>query len=95
MGKTVFIFVNNDGDYDALSFENHYNVQKVYAEMVEEGVMKKDLPDLEYDEGEGYTIRVEIFEFGEVDPEFESFIIDKLCDYDHLKARNIYRVNAK
>jgi hypothetical protein len=92
MGKSVFIYVNNDGDYDALSFEQHYNTQKVYEEMVAAGVKKKNLPDLEYGEDEGITIRVEIKEFGEVDPEFESFITDKLCDYDQLKARNIYRV---
>lgn len=93
--KTAFLYVNNDGDYDAMTFERQYDPQTVYEEMLAEGVTKKELPDLEYGEDEGYTITVELKEFGAVDPDFETFVIDRLCDYDQLKARNIYRVEAK
>jgi hypothetical protein len=89
MEKTVFLYVRDDGDYGAVSFESQYKAQKVYEEMLAEGITRKDLPNLE---DEGWAITVEIKEFGSVDPEFEFFVLDTLCDYDQLKAANIYRV---
>lgn len=90
MGKAVYIFVRGDGDCDAMLFEETYNEQKVYEEMLAEGVSRKQLPV-----DDGMTIDVRIVEFDAVDPGFESFIKNELCDYDALKASDIYRVEPK
>jgi hypothetical protein len=91
MSKSVFLFVSNHGDFDAEYFERDYDPQTVYEEMISEGVTKKRLRIID-DEYEDYTT-VKIVEFGEVDPSFEEFVLEKLCDYDMLKARCIYRVD--
>ena len=57
--------------------------------MLEEGVTSKV-----YDT-EDYYIEVEIKEFGIIDPDFEIFIKNELCDYDQLKATNIYQIYPK
>jgi len=33
---------------------------------------------------------MDLFEFGEVDEKFVSWIKDEFCDYDHLKHSNFY-----
>lgn len=86
---TTYLFVTDDGDFGAMTFEQNYDAQTVYNEMVAEGVTHKYVVDPDIDEA---CISVEIKTFGEVDPEFESFIFDKLVDYDVSKASNIYRV---
>lgn len=89
MEKTIYLFVRDDGDFGAMTFEDNYNPQKIYEEMVAEGVTEKEVVNPEY---EDETITVEIKEFGAVDPEFEIFVFDVFCDYDVLKAVNIYQV---
>ncbi|MED3649980.1 hypothetical protein [Heyndrickxia sporothermodurans] len=86
---TKVLYVYGDGDYDVLSFNNNYNPQKVYEEMVAEGITKKDLLDPEWDEE---SIHVEIKEFGEVDSEFVSFMYNEFIDYDVTKAKDIFFV---
>jgi len=88
---TTYLFVQDDGDFGALTFEQNYDPQTVYNEMVAVGVTHKYVVDPDV---EGAGISVEIKTFGDVDPEFESFIFDKLVDYDAAKASNIYRVKA-
>ena len=93
MEKTVFIYVTGDGgDYGAMYFEDQYDPQKVYEEMLAEGVTEKSVPHPEYDDE---VIDVEIREFEAVDAEFVSFVFDEFCDYDALKAANIYQVEPK
>lgn len=85
MKKTVFLHVKGD-DYSALNFEENFNEDEVYKQMLEEGVTSKTL------ESDEYYIDVDIIEFGEVDPSFISFILGELMDYDFLKSENIYQV---
>lgn len=85
MSKTVFLYVYGD-DYSALGFERKYNVQDVYEQMVAEEVTKKVI------ENDEYYIEAKIEEFGEIDPDFVSFMLNNLCDYDQLKSENIYKV---
>lgn len=85
MDKTIYLLVSG-GDYSALDFERNFNAEKVYQEMLEEGVTSRV-----YDTDD-YYIEVSIKEFGIVDPDFEIFIKDQLCDYDQLKATNFYQV---
>lgn len=93
MEKSVFLYVTGDGgDYGAMYFEEQYDPQKVYEEMLAEGVTVKSLAHPEYDDE---FIDVAIREFGAVDDEFVFFVFDQFCDYDALKAANIYRVEPK
>lgn len=87
----TYLFVYDDGDFGALTFERNYDAQTVYNEMIAEGVTRKNVVDPDTEEAD---ISVEIKTFGEVDPEFELFIFDKFVDYDNTKAMDIYRVKA-
>lgn len=86
MSKTVFLYVYGE-DYSALEFERNYKAQEVYETMVAEGVTKKVLQD----DDDSY-IEVKIEEFNAVDPNFVSFVLNNLCDYDQLKSEDIYEV---
>lgn len=85
----TYLFVYDDGDFGAMTFEQNYDAQTVFNEMIAEGVTHKYVVDPDTEEAD---ISVEIKTFGEVDSEFESFIFDKFVDYDSTKASNIYRV---
>lgn len=88
---TVYLLVSDDGDFGAMTFEQNYDAQTVYNEMVSEGVTHKYVVD----PGTGYPdISVQIKTFGDVDPEFEEFVFDRFVDYDARKAHDIYRVKA-
>jgi hypothetical protein len=86
MSKTVFLYVYG-ADFSAIDFEKKYNAQEVYESMLAEGVTHKVLEDTD----DAY-IEVKIKEFGEVDPEFVTWIMYELCDYDQLKAADIFEV---
>ena len=90
MAKTVVLLVYGDDDYGAMDFENMFDAQEVYEYMLVKEVVKKSLriDKMVY-------IHCEIHEFGEVDQRFVSFIIDKFLDYDQLKSKNFYFVEAK
>ena len=88
--KTVILMVYGDGDYGAITFENNFDSQKVYDEMVTEGIVEKDLiyNHPRYGEEE---LHCEIHEFGKVDERFFSFLVDNfIVNEDDLKATNIY-----
>lgn len=89
MDKTVFLYVSGDGDYNALDFERNFNAQQVYQDMLNENVSKKVF------DTDDYYIVVQIKEFRAVDPEFISFVKNNLCDYDALKAEDIFEVNIR
>lgn len=95
MAKTVVLLVYGDGDYGAMTFNEHFNEQKVYEAMVAEGVTKKTIihSHPRYGDEEIYA---EIHEFGDVDPEFFQFLLNEyIIDEDNLKARDIHFVEAK
>ena len=86
-----FIYVTGEGDYSAVLFENsEYSVKDIYNEMIEKGVtsLTKEFKDEEWTE----EVSFDLLEFGDVDPAFESFVLNEMCDYDALKASTIYRV---
>lgn len=86
-----FIYLTGEGDYSAVLFENsEYSVKDIYNEMIEKGVtnLTKEFKDEEWTE----EISFDLLEFGDVDPDFESFVLNEMCDYDALKASTIYRV---
>jgi hypothetical protein len=48
-----------------------------------------------HDDGYGdEEIYVKIFEFGDIDPEFVSFMYDEFLDYDASKAKDFHWVTA-
>jgi hypothetical protein len=84
MSKRVFLFVEGY-DYSAMIFEQEYNAQKVYEDMLAQG--------------EGFVtligdINVKIMEFGEIDDNFITFLNNDMFDYDSLKAKNFYEVRS-
>lgn len=86
MEKSVFLKVSGT-DYSASEFESDFDANNIYQDMLLEGLIKKT-----YENDEDYYFVVEIYEFGVVDPKFESFVVDVLGDYDQMKASNFYRV---
>lgn len=86
MSKSIFLKVDG-GDFAAIEFENNFHVDEIYNQMIAEGLIKKT-----FYKGDEYYFNVEIYEFGEVDPNFESFVCDVLGDYDMQKSCNFYRV---
>jgi hypothetical protein len=92
MAKTVLLLVSGDGDYGAMCFEQNFDADVVYKEMLAEGVTRKSVF---HDDGYGEEeIYVKIFEFGEIDPEFVSFMYDEFVDYDASKAKDFHWVTA-
>lgn len=84
-GESVFLYVYGD-DYSAMTFEQNYNINEVYKDMVNNGETFRVI-----DEDEDY-IEIQIKTFKKVHDDFLNFVIDSLCDYDQLKGANIYRV---
>ena len=91
-----FIYMWGEGDYSAVLFENsEYSSKDIYKEMIEKDVKRlhKTITSVdECDEEWTEELTFELLEFGDVDPKFESFVLNEMCDYDALKASNIYRV---
>ena len=86
MAKRVFLYVYG-GDYSAVEFDGTYDEQIVYEEMVKEGETHKII------EGEDdFYAEVEIKEFDDIDDDFINFMKNRLCDYDNLKASDIFEV---
>jgi len=83
--KTIFLHVSGN-DYSALDFEDNYNTKEIYEEMIKNNLTKKII-----DNEESY-IEIEIIEFEMIDPDFIIFMLNNLCDYDQLKAENIYQI---
>lgn len=89
--KTSVLLVQGDGDYGAMYFEDNFDADTVYRDMVEEGVTEKTLT---YDDGYGdEDIHVELYEFGEVDRSFVDFMVNEFIDYDSSKYKNFFIVS--
>lgn len=73
------IFVENENDYDALEFENEFEVTLDLWNEINNG---KEI--------ERFNARA--IEFGEVDPRFVSFIQNKIADEDAGKHTNFFVV---
>ncbi|MFI8677634.1 hypothetical protein [Bacillus thuringiensis] len=86
MSKTVLLLVNG-GEYASCRFEEEYNSQEFYEQMVDIGITKK-----EYLHEEGTTIVVSIHEFPYISPLFIELVKKELMDYEHQKDTNIYVV---
>lgn len=87
MNKRVFLYVTGD-DYAALEFENNYDAQTVYEDMMENKENHIILDDEFYCE-------VRIKEFDYVSDDLLGFVKSELCDYDDLKHANIYEVQVR
>lgn len=80
----VYLFVSG-GDYSALSFEEHFNPQTVYEEMLEKGQQERVI------KSDDYYIEVELNEFTGNKDEFRYFINSEIPD-DESKNSNFYEV---
>lgn len=84
--KSVFLYVTGD-DYSAMDFERRHKPKDFYESMIENNEQKVVLSD-----GGVYAI-VRIIELNEnISNATLDFIKDKLCEYDNLKATNLYKV---
>jgi len=92
MSKRVFLEVSGESDYSATTFDDHYNAQEEYEEMVKENVTEKVLF---YTDG-GYTdeIHLTIHEFGEIDDGFIQLAQYVWSDYDSTKGYDIFEVKV-
>jgi hypothetical protein len=89
--KTSVLLVHGDGDYGAMYFEDNFDADVVYQNMLEEGVTETTLL---YDDGYGEEdIYVELYEFGEVDASFIDFMFNEFIDYDATKCKNFFIVS--
>lgn len=84
--RNIYLFVTGDEDA-AIWFESTFNIREFYKEMVKEGLKEKSV------KVEGIQIDVKIKEFGEVDPEYERFVVDELCNEDHLRTHSLFWVD--
>lgn len=90
-----FIMVYGDGDYGVETFaESEYGIKDIYNEMKKTGVksLTKRVTTNDGDDEYEDTIYFELYEFGDVDPNFVDFMKNNICDYDQLKDRDIYEV---
>jgi len=84
---TKVLYAYGDDDYGALQFEQKYKTEEHLA--LWEKINKSDEDYFEFSDG----CYVEAMEFGEVDPEFISFVFDKMVDYDSSKHTNFIIVD--
>lgn len=86
--KKVFLYVSG-GDFSAMCFEQEYNIQEFYEEMIKKGITKTTIEtDLVY-------ANVEIKEFNDIDDSFIAFIRNNFIDYDMSKDRDFFEVKMK
>ena len=88
--KIITVKDSDYGDYGAMEFEHssyctEEKLRELYT-LAEQGPYLLDMPD------KGCQLKIEAFEFEEVDPEFIQFMIDEFLDYDALKSHNFYVV---
>lgn len=86
--ETVWLYVSGS-KYASRYFEQNFDKKEIYDEMIKNNTYRKTI------ETEGVTIDIEIFNFGEVDSSFESFMKNNLCDCDIFEHENIYRVELE
>ena len=85
--KRVFLYVTGD-DYSAMEFNEDYDKQLFYEDMVKEGVEKKII-----DNGILYA-EVYIYEFGSIDENFLYFVKNTIQDEDQSKQSDFFEVSA-
>jgi len=85
VSSTIVLHVSGD-DYSAMNFEQNFDAQTVYEEMVSKNETLKVISTDEY------YIEVKIHEFGYVDDGFVCFLFESMFDYDSLKHECIYFV---
>jgi hypothetical protein len=84
MNKSVFLYVRGD-DYSALTFDQNFDAQEVYEDMVQNDEISRTIEEEDY-------MDIDIVEFDEVDDKFMKWVKSNLCDYDYLKGSNIFKV---
>lgn len=83
---TKILLVSGDDDYAAMTFEqSNISVKEAYELAVEAGGRY----ETEIDET---SVNFRAYEFGEIDPDFITFIGDNIQDYDHTKSTDFYTV---
>lgn len=88
MHKTVLLHVSG-GDYSALNFEQNFNAQEVYDNMIADG------HNLVVFDTSEYYIEIRIREFKDaVDSDFISYLFEEMIDYDFAKHTNFYIVEG-
>ena len=94
MKKTKVLLVSGMDDYGVLQFED-YNQELEYSlqDWVER--LEKTEKKREYIEEEEWSFSVELFEFGEIDPNFLVFIQDNIQDYDDSKHTDFFVVREE
>mgnify|MGYP001578046829 CR=1 FL=1 len=75
-----------DGDYDALTFEEKFNGQKI-ADLILQVESGKILT---YDDVE---LNAQVYEVGDIDDRFLKFVREEVQDYDDVKHSNFYLEN--
>lgn len=87
-----FIQVSGDGDFSVVDFlSSDLTISDIYKEMLEKGVTiitKTITVDDDYEDELCFTL----YEFNDVDPAFVEYVKNNLCDYDALKACDIFEV---
>lgn len=80
------LFIEGDGDYDAMAFERHFeNLEAIAEEVAVRG------GKVYYEDAGGeFEVTVSVLEFGDVDSAFIDFMLDNFVDYDTTKARNFH-----
>lgn len=80
MKKTRVLLVSGDDDFAALKFENEHGGAKVKD--IIDNLDKYVSPDEEW--------KLEVFEFGDIDPKFAKFVREHIQDYDDSKNKEFY-----
>lgn len=85
---TKILYINGDGDYDAMVFERKFpNMERVAKELAAGAESTTITFEDEEDE---YTVTLRVLEFGAIDEDFFAWVMDTFVDYDSTKARNIH-----
>ena len=87
--KTVFLLIDGENDYDAMLFQQEYETQNVYEEMIANGVTTDSRYVIEAED----HVRVRILEFEAVDRNFIEFVKNEIQDYDMSKFKDFIQVN--
>lgn len=87
------LYISGESDFSTLIFKQHgYTTQEKLKELWDKAQSHPNhelfLPIPEEDE----NICFKALEFGESDPKFIEFLMDKFADYDDLKCHNWYEV---
>lgn len=98
LDKMKVLYVTGDSDYSALMFDQAgYNNNEKLQELWDKANNNEDKEyelkfKLPFPGDEEEIVYCTAYEFGESDPEFIEFLMDKFADYDDLKCHNWYEV---